>query len=128
MIVGTYREAEVRQSPDLTKVIGDLGRDARSFSLAGFSEVETAQLVERSGIRTADDKLVSRLHAATDGNPLFVDGIVRILIAEHGAGHEVSSHHDFKIPDSVREAIGQRLAALSHEANSLPSRERPRLV
>ena len=119
LIVGTHREAEVRQSPALSKLFADLGRDARSIPLAGFSEGETAELVERSGIQTADGQLVSRLHAATDGNPLFVDGIVRILIAEHSAGHEVSSHHDFKIPDSVREAIRQRLTALSDDANSL---------
>ncbi len=119
LIVGTHRDAEVRQSPALSKLIGELSHDARSITLSGFSEVETAELVERSGIQKADGQLVSRLHAATDGNPLFVDGIVRILIAEHGAGHEVSSHHDFKIPDSVREAIRQRLTALSDEANSL---------
>ena len=119
LIVGTHREAEVRRSPALSKLIGDLSHDARSIMLAGFSEVETAELVERSGIRTADGNLVSRLHAATDGNPLFVDGIVRILIAEHSSGDEVSSHRHFKIPDSVREAIGQRLTALSDVANSL---------
>ncbi len=119
LIVGTHREAEVRRSSALSKLIGDLNRDARSITLAGFSEVETAELVERSGIQTADGQLVSRLHAATDGNPLFVDGIVRLLIAEHSSGDEASSDRDFKIPDSVREAIGQRLTALSDEANSL---------
>ena len=119
LIVGTHREAEVRRSPPLSKLIGDLNHDARSISLAGFSEVETAELVERSGIQTADGQLVSRLHAATDGNPLFVDGIVRLLIAEHSSGDQASSDRDFKIPDSVREAIGQRLTALSDEANSL---------
>ena len=119
LIVGTHREAEVRRSPSLSKLIGDLSRDARSIALAGFSEVETAELVERSGMRTPDGNLVSRLHAATDGNPLFVDGIVSILITEHSAEHGVSSHSHFKIPDNVRAAIGQRLTALSDEANSL---------
>jgi tetratricopeptide (TPR) repeat protein len=119
LIVGTHREAEVRRSPALSKLIGDLSHDARSIALAAFSEVETAELVERSGIRTPDGQLVSRLHAATDGNPLFVDGIVRILLAEPSAEYEASPHHHFKIPDSVREAIGQRLTALSDEANSL---------
>jgi tetratricopeptide (TPR) repeat protein len=119
LIVGTHREAEVRQSPALSKLFGDLSRDARSISLAGFSEVETAELVGRSGIQTADGQLVSRLHTATDGNPLFVDGIVRLLIAERSSGDEASSDRDFKIPDGVREAIGQRLTALSDEANSL---------
>jgi predicted ATPase len=62
---------------------------------------------------------VSRLYAATDGNPLFVDGIVRIMIANGDAWHKsASNHHNFKIPDNVREAIHRRLAALSEEAGS----------
>lgn len=119
LIVGTYRDVEVRRSPALSKLIGDLNREARSIPLAGLSEAELAELVKGSWGRTPDRSLVSKLHAVTDGNPLFVDGIVRILIAEQNAQNEVSSAHHFRIPDSVRESIRQRLAALSDQGNLL---------
>jgi predicted ATPase len=119
LIIGTYREVEVRRSPELSKHIGDLGREAHSIPLGGLSEGEVAQFVAFSSGQTTDEKLVSRLYAATDGNPLFVDGIVRIMIADGGAGHKSTSNNYFKIPDSLREAIRRRLAALSDESNSL---------
>jgi AAA ATPase domain len=119
LIIGTYRDVEVRRSPDLSKHIGDLSREARSIPLAGLSEGEVAQFVALTSGQSKDEKLVSRLYAATDGNPLFVDGIVRIMLADDRAGHGSGSNHSFKIPDSVREAIRRRLAALSDEAGSL---------
>jgi predicted ATPase len=119
LIVGTYRIDEVRRSPELSKHIGDLGREARSIPLTGFSQAEVAQFVGLNSAQMPDEKLVAKLHAATGGNPLFVDGIVRMLIADPEAGAEIASDHPFKIPHTLREAIGRRLAVLSNEALSL---------
>ena len=119
LIVGTYRDVEVRRSPELSKHIGDISREARSILLASLSQAEVAQFVVLNLGQTPDDKLVARLHAATAGNPLFVDGVVRMLIADRNAGYETPSHHQFKIPDTLREAIRRRLAMLSDEAHSL---------
>ncbi len=119
LIIGTYRDVEVRRSPGLSKHIGNLSREARSIQLAGLSQAEVAEFVVLSSGRTPDDQLISRLHAATAGNPLFVDGVVRTLIADRNGGIETASDHPFKIPDTLREAIGRRLAVLSEEAHSL---------
>ena len=119
LIVGTYRDAEVRRSPELSKHIGDLSREARSISLSGLSPSEVAQFVALSSRQTPDDELVARLHAATAGNPLFVDGVMRTLMGDRNAGPQVASNDDFKIPDNVREAIRRRLAVLSEETHSL---------
>jgi len=118
-IVATYRDLEVRRSPELSKQIGELTREARSIPLAGFSEGEVAQLIGLSAGKTADDALVAKLCAATNGNPLFVDGIVRNLIAERAIGSAASLDHLFKIPSGVREAIRGRLDRLSAESNSI---------
>jgi len=119
LIVGTHRDLEVRRSPELSKHIGDLSREARCIPLTGLSQAEVAQFVELSSGQTPDDKLIARLHAATAGNPLFVDGVVRMLIADGSAGNEPPSDHQFKIPDTLREAIRRRLAVLSEEAHTL---------
>jgi len=81
LLVGTYREAEMRRSPILSRLIGEISRDARSIPMSGLSESEVTKLVEfRAGL-TPDHRLVAKLCAATNGNPLFVDGIVRSLMA-----------------------------------------------
>ena len=121
LIVGTYRDTEVRQSPELGKQIGDLIREGRTVSVAGLSQAEIGEFIERSSAKKADDKLVADLYHATDGNPLFVDGVVRLLVAEgklEGTGVDGSA---FKIPDGVRESIRRQLATLSDEAKSLLS-------
>jgi predicted ATPase len=120
LMIGTYRDAEVRQSPELGKLVGDLIREGRTVSIAGLSQAEVGAFIERSAAKKADDKLVADLYHATDGNPLFVDGVVRLLAAEGKLARGFDGAA-FKIPDGVRESIRRRLAALSNEANSLLS-------
>jgi tetratricopeptide (TPR) repeat protein len=115
LIVGTYRDTEVPRSSVLSVLIGELGRDARSIPLFGLSETEVAEFVIRVAGEKPDDALLSRLYATTDGNPLFVDGIVRTLIADRAAALDRAP--GFKIPDNVREAIRERLYELSAETN-----------
>src|SRR5258708_7194557 len=79
VIIATYREAEVQRSPDLSRLIGKIGREAHSIPMSGFSESEVRKFVEVGAGRMPDDTLVSKLCNATNGNPLFLDGIVRGL-------------------------------------------------
>jgi predicted ATPase len=121
LIVGTYRDAEVRQSSELGKLIGDLIREGRTVSIAGLSQAEVGEFIERSSATKADDKLAAGLYRATDGNPLFVDGVVRLLAAEGKLARTAFDASAFKIPDGVRESIRRQLAALSEEAKALLS-------
>jgi len=121
LIVGTFRDAEVRQSPELGKLIGDLTREGQTVSIAGLSQAEVGEFIERGSAKKADDKLISDLYHATDGNPLFVDGVVRLLAAEGKLERTGVDGSAFKIPEGVRESIRRRLAALSDEANWLLS-------
>jgi tetratricopeptide (TPR) repeat protein len=119
LLVGSYREVEVRRSPELSKHIGDLSRAANSIPLTGLSRVEVAQLAGLGSGPALNDRLVSMLHAATAGNPLFVDGVLRVLIADRNAGREAAADGQFRIPDTLREAIRRRLMVLSDEAHTL---------
>jgi eukaryotic-like serine/threonine-protein kinase len=121
LLVGTYRDVEVRRSRPLGKLIGEISREARSIPLAGLSEAEVANFVESLAGQRFDDKLVARLYAATNGNPLFIDGIVRVLIAQGGALHEGDLDAPFRIPGGVREAIHLRLDRLSPQTNAILS-------
>ncbi len=119
MLVATYRDSEVQRSPTLSKLIGELSREARAIPMRGLSETEVERFVQAAAGRTPDDTLVSKLCAATNGNPLFLDGIVRILIAEGAMDSAGAPGRLFKIPIGVREAIRRRLSGISPEANSL---------
>ena len=117
MLVGAYREIELRRSPALSKLIGEILRDGHQLPLAGLSREEVARMIECYSGEAPGPGLVSELHRATLGNPLFVDGVVRVLSAE-GRLHEGLDLAHLKLPDGAREAIRRRLGLLSVEACS----------
>jgi predicted ATPase len=119
LLVATYREAEVRRSVALSKLIGELSREAHSIPVSGLSEPEVARLIELRAGQTPDQALVTKLCAATNGNPLFVDGIIRMLIADGSIGSAGGPDRPFKIPGGIREAIRNRLDGLSPGSNAI---------
>jgi len=119
VIVGTYREAEVRRSSYLAEAISEIVRHGHPMPLAGLAENEVAQMIEHRAERSPSAAFASELHSVTAGNPLFVDGVIRVLVAERKLG--MAEHLDlsgFKLPEGVRGAIRKRLALLSAEARS----------
>jgi tetratricopeptide (TPR) repeat protein len=119
VIVATHREAEVRSSPELSKLIGQLSRDGHSIPISGLSETEVKRFIQTMAESAVDDTVATEICAATNGNPLFVDGIVRGLIAESASGTTPAPSGQFKIPVGVREAIRARLSRLSADSNAL---------
>jgi len=119
IIVGTYRDAEVRRSSYLAESISEIVRRGHPMPLAGMAENEVAQMIEHRAERSPSATFTSELHRVTAGNPLFVDGVIRVLVAERKLG--TAEHLDlsgFKLPEGVRGAIRKRLALLSAEARS----------
>ncbi|HYL58689.1 MAG TPA: AAA family ATPase, partial [Candidatus Acidoferrales bacterium] len=119
MIVGTHRDAEVRRSPELGERIGDLNREGSTLPLGGLSRSEVAEFVTSRSGRTAEEDVVARVYSATDGNPLFVDGVVRLMLADHEFNNPSGRDAGFKLPHGVRESIRRQLSALPEEAQEL---------
>jgi class 3 adenylate cyclase/tetratricopeptide (TPR) repeat protein len=118
LLLGTYRDVEVTRQHPLTGVLAEVGRTQpfERILLRGLSEDETSDFVAtRSGVAPPSD-LVAALHAQTEGNPLFVTEVVRFL-AEEGhfePGAPITrGSWQARIPERVREVIGQRLNRLS---------------
>jgi tetratricopeptide (TPR) repeat protein len=61
------------------------------------------------------------LHRATAGNPFFLDGIVRLLLAQQNPSATAGALGNLQIPDGVRDAIRRRLSAFSRETNDVLS-------
>ena len=64
--------------------------------------------------------LVEAVHTQTEGNPLFVTEVVRLLVQEGELTREKVEERDswdVRIPEGVREVIGRRLNRLSARCN-----------
>ena len=61
-------------------------------------------------------EIVDAVHSRTEGNPLFVTEVVRLLKQE---GFEEGRGWDVRIPEGIRDAIGRRLSGLSEECNQV---------
>src|SRR5215472_18134188 len=70
IIVGTYRDAEMRRSRERASIIPDILRDATRLPLAGLAQDEVGRMVEVRVQRTPDPEFVAALSSTTAGNPL----------------------------------------------------------
>lgn len=114
LVLGTYRDIEVQRSPPLSQLIGDLTRQGIQIPLRALSRDETAQLIRARAGASPSPRLVSDVHQATGGNPLFIDGLIRVLAAAKGLVNTGPLNlAAFRVPDGVREAVRRWLALLS---------------
>ncbi|MBJ7520236.1 MAG: AAA family ATPase [Solirubrobacteraceae bacterium] len=107
LLVGTYREAEVRERPETAELLGALTGDARRVTLTGLDADAVGALVHRLADDEVNPARVAEIARVTEGNPLFVDEMVRLWAG--GALHGAATA---PLPDGVRQAIRRRFAPL----------------
>ena len=113
LVLGTYRDFEVQRSFALSRMVGDLTREGTQVPLFSLGREDVARLIEERVGAPLNPRLVADIHQATAGNPLFIDGVVRVLAAE-GSLKSASRLNlaAFRVPDGVRQAIRGWLALL----------------
>jgi len=126
LVLGTYRDTELRPDHPLTELLADLRRqsDVDRLWLCGLDQGEVATFMAETAGHDMDEDglaLARTIHGETEGNPFFVREIIRHL-AESGAvergGWTTRLPVDqLGIPEGVREVVGRRLARLSGDAN-----------
>jgi len=119
LLVGTFRDPEAFQSAERAQVLADVGRQSSRLALRGLSEHDVRHLIERAAGRTPSESFVSRIHRVTDGNPFFVDELVRLLAAEGRLDTTQTPGAAFRIPHGVREAVRRRLDQLPGDSIAL---------
>src|SRR5829696_1815087 len=119
LIVGAYRDVDPTLSDPLTATLTELAREpvTRTLVLAGLGEADVARFIELTAPGASAAELGPVVRAETDGNPLFVGEIVRLLSAERRLDQPPTA--PLGIPQSVREVIGRRLRHLPDECNRL---------
>jgi DNA-binding SARP family transcriptional activator len=120
LLVGAFRDVDPIPGQPLTEMLVEVAREAvtRRIALGGLSAREVAQYVELTASEIASSELVAELHAETEGNPLFVGEIVRLLSVE-GVPPGSAAEARLAIPQSIRDVIARRLTHLSPECNRM---------
>jgi predicted ATPase len=115
LVLGTYRDTELRRGHALATVLAELAQapGTQRIRLGGLSDVEVRGLIERL-VRGASAELSTAAVQRSEGNPLFVHELVRLVASAAGGDGRV-----LRVPESVRDLIGRRLDTLSPECNGL---------
>ncbi len=113
----------------MAELLADLRRDGlfERVSLEGLDRHGVEALIAAHAGQAAPSALVQTVHSETEGNPFFVEEVVRHLIEtglmfEHdGRGGSPVTPAQIGVPEGVKEVLARRLARLSDTCRTLLS-------
>jgi tetratricopeptide (TPR) repeat protein len=126
LLIGTYRDVEVDRNHPLSAALAELRR-VSTFGrvlLRGLNVDEVRRMLARITHEEIPVGLAEAVHRQTEGNPLFVQEVVRYLTEEKllvtsGGRMKTSdiTQIEMNIPEGLRDVIGKRLTNLSEKCN-----------
>lgn len=129
LLLATYRSDELHRTHPFNHVLAELtrGRLAEEVRLRSLTTAELADMIRLTmGLSRAPTReFVDALYARTEGNPFFVEEILRALVERgdleyrEGAWRRTKEVADLTIPVSVRDAVQQRLLAMPAKARRI---------
>jgi len=124
LVVGTYRDVELSRQHPLSETLGQLSRSSaggfQRVLLRGLDQEDTARIIEVSAGFEPTTGLVEALYTHTEGNPFFMTEVIKLLSESGGLTAEnIGTPEGLRIPEGVREVIGQRLNRLSEHCNEV---------
>jgi eukaryotic-like serine/threonine-protein kinase len=122
LILAAYREVELDRAHPLAAALVEWNRDrlAVRLPLARLARDETANLLAALfGAEQVTDEFVDVIYRETEGNPFFVEEVIKALVEQGQIYREEGRWQrleigEMSIPQSVKEAIGRRLSRLGH--------------
>ena len=124
LVVGTYRGVEVQRGHPLSAVLAELRRatSITRIGLRGLSIEEVQMMMSSIALQEVSWELSESVHQQTEGNPLFVQEVLRYLVEEGIFASEDrrssgQSPLSINIPEGLRDVVGRRLSQLSAECN-----------
>jgi len=135
LVVGTYRDVEVDRAHPLSATLAELRRvgDLPRVLLRGLTPDEVHRMINAISGQEVRWALAEAVHRQTEGNPLFVQEVLRYLVEEElivrkegrwegrWRGDSTAPAPELNIPEGLRDVIGKRLSKLSPECNRLLS-------
>jgi len=117
LLLGAYREREMKRLKRLPRLLGEIARVSERIPLHGFEPAEVGDFVRTATDIHPGESVITRLHAISQGNPFFLDELVRLLRTSGQLEHADGEFGAF-LPDEVRQVDG--LAADLIEAGCAP--------
>lgn len=116
LILGTYRSDD--PGPELGKVLPALRRaaGAEEMRLGPLSRKEVDDFLQRSLVEP-DGDLIDAVYERTEGHPLFLMEVARMLSDEQGSNDR--SRLPSYIPEGVRSTLARRLDRLGPQCRSM---------
>jgi DNA-binding SARP family transcriptional activator/tetratricopeptide (TPR) repeat protein len=123
VLVSAYRDTERDPDDALGVTVAELRREpiARLIRLGGLTLPEVAHCIELIVGAPPSEEVAVAIHRETEGNPLFVNELVRLLAAEGRLEHAAREPWKASIPQGMREVIAHRLRRLSPDCRRLLS-------
>jgi DNA-binding SARP family transcriptional activator len=121
LVLGLYRDVELGPEHPLASTLIELARHAAStLPLTGLPEPEVGRFIEAVYGVEPPSGLSAAIQRQTEGNPLFVGEILRLLATEGRMNEAVGARAErLGIPVSVRDVIARRLRHLSDECKRM---------
>src|SRR5262249_31541453 len=115
LVLGAYRDIELDRGHPLAVALAELSREpaTRHVPLSGLDEADVARFIQQITGVVPREGVVAAVHRCTEGNPLFVGEVARLLAAEgrlERAGDAAGVGRGS--PGGVRAVIGRRVARL----------------
>jgi DNA-binding SARP family transcriptional activator len=115
LLIVAYRDVDPTIGEPLAAALGELVREAatRRLQLVGFRESEVDEYISQAAKVTPDSAVVAEIYSQTDGNPLFVGEVTRLLLDEGALTRTIGGPGSrVRIPQGVHDVIGRRLRRL----------------
>ena len=126
LLVGAYRDSELREKPILSRSVLDMYRNRLSLTLplVRLTRDDVSHLMTQALEHTSSEQLVDLVFERSEGNPFYVEELVGYLV-ETGSltleGHvwEVRETSGFQMPDTVKLVVEERLERLDQETRRI---------
>ena len=113
LVVATRRDADAALTGEASTLLARIAREGTTLLLRRLAYDEVAAVIATHG-DAIDAATAAAIWQATQGNPFFLDELLRLLVG--GGGLAAAARGELPIPYGVREAIRQRLALLDEHA------------
>jgi DNA-binding SARP family transcriptional activator len=115
-LLAIYRDPDPDRAAQEDTRLADLARVATvRIALGGLADGDVASFVRSTAAVEPPPSVVDAIVHETEGNPLFVGEVVRLLAAEGRLDQPVPSSWRMSVPRGVRDVIGRRLRHVSPE-------------
>jgi hypothetical protein len=128
LVVGAYRDLELEDQRSLYRSVSEINRERLSYALPlkrlAFDHV--IQMVRQTFGEKVPGELPDLVYAKTEGNPFFVEEVLRSLVEEGAVypvekGWGVGDLSQVHVPRGIKEILGKKLERLDEESSHVLS-------